>query len=231
MNSLVKRGAFTLIELLVVISIIGILIGLLLPAVQKIKEAANRIKCANNLKQIGLAVHNHCDVMQIFPDGGERRWSNRSFNGDTPNVAPFQNWGFFYQILPYIEQNNLWMCKNDSDVFSKQVPVFNCPSRGNSRVFLDWFSGQVRGHGDYAGNGGVSLIGTDNCGMYGNGLDGVIVRRPSSAPERSVQITFNNVPDGTSNTLLVAEKRMNVGLLGQSQQDDDAGWMGGITIS
>ncbi|MFZ9794391.1 MAG: DUF1559 domain-containing protein, partial [Gemmataceae bacterium] len=129
MSKVAKHVGFTLIELLVVISIIGILIGLLLPAVQKIKEAANRIQCLNNLKQIGLAVYNHFDVMQFFPDGGESYWLNRSFNGSMPNAAPFQNWGFFYQVLPYIEQNNLWLCKSDFDVYSKSIPIFNCPSR------------------------------------------------------------------------------------------------------
>src|SRR5438132_12020613 len=113
MQILRKRRGFTLIELLVVIAIIAILIALLVPAVQKVREASNIAQCKNQLKQIGLAFQTHHDTFGVFPSGGTS-WqdANRVLEKDgTPANYLKQHWGWAYQILPYIEQENLWAHK------------------------------------------------------------------------------------------------------------------------
>ncbi len=97
--------AFTLIELLVVIAIIGVLIGLLLPAVQKVREAANRAKCQNNLKQLGLAIHNFHDVFGVMPTAGSADGRPLS-GGPWPNSGEGTNWQC--HIMPFVEQANLY---------------------------------------------------------------------------------------------------------------------------
>ncbi len=127
-----RRSAFTLIELLVVIAIIAVLIGLLLPAVQKVRESASRLKCQNNLKQIGLALHNHMDAQGGLPANGNYRYSGA--------VTATNAWSGLARILPEIEQENLFRgidftvgYNSQVGISSKRVATFVCPSEVNDK--------------------------------------------------------------------------------------------------
>jgi prepilin-type N-terminal cleavage/methylation domain-containing protein/prepilin-type processing-associated H-X9-DG protein len=224
------RPAFTLIELLVVIAIIGVLIALLLPAVQRAREAANRVACANHLKQIGLAFHMHDSIRGWLPDAGGGWWKPRSKGPDgVPLTAPYQDWGWAYQILPYIEQQNLWAEPVDTDVAAVAVPLYFCPSRRAPVSLPGIQSGMPdgpRGAIDYA-----ACAGTD--GNFGFGDDGgrtgmVVHRNDGSISNPSPPVSLANVPDGTSNTLMVGERNYNLAHFGESWQwDENNGYIDG----
>ena len=223
-------SGFTLVELLVVIAIIGILVSLLLPAVQSAREAARRMQCKNHLKQIGLACLSHENARGFLPDGGERFWLTRTMNGDTPAAAGEQNWGVFYQVLPYVEQENNWSQVSDDDVLKTAIPFYFCPSRRRPEVLSGnplFPSTSPRAQNDYAGNAGTDTTGNTGWATLGDGKDGVIVRRPGGGSDRSGPVDNAAIRDGSSNTIMIGEKAYNAGRRGQWQPDDDGGYVEG----
>jgi prepilin-type N-terminal cleavage/methylation domain-containing protein/prepilin-type processing-associated H-X9-DG protein len=201
-KSLNRRRGFTLVELLVVIAIMGILIGLLLPAVQKIRETASRLSCLNNLKQIGLACHNYHDTHGSLPPGYLA--ASYYFDGAT-DTAPGWGWGAF--ILPQIEQENLHRSINfalpiqapqNGSAIQQMLKLYLCPSDlwpGNPFAVPDGFGNTLAlaAPSSYA-----ACCGGDESSTFGPNGQGVFYRNSRTR--------LTDITDGTSNTIIIGEK-------------------------
>ena len=246
------RRAFTLIELLVVIAIIGILIALLLPAVQYARESARRTQCANNLHQIGIAIHNHEHAMRALPTGGDMPWPflpNYKTSYGHIFGPDMQGGGWAYQILPHFENSSVQNQRGNSSaqmqelIESSSMDMYFCPSRRrnarqDNRVLNDYAAAHPTNDLSFTDDSNLQYnamfrgyafdIGTAQNQTYG----GVIVRTNWNIATQSKvgstsPIILANVKDGTTNTLMISEKRLIPTQYLTGAWHDDRGWTDG----
>jgi prepilin-type N-terminal cleavage/methylation domain-containing protein len=208
-----NRGGFSLLELLLVIGIIGVLIALLVPGVQRAREAVQRVTCANHLRQIGLGFQNHHGTLGILPSGGEAWYTPPTYDGLQPAVGDQQQAGWGFQLLPYIEGDNAWKA-GPVVAIATPNPLFFCPARRDPQTvtFPDEYTPPLTG-GDLTH--ALCDYAASNWELTG------VVR-----PGRSLRMA--DVTDGTSQTLVAADKRLNLADLGTPQPDDNEGYTSGF---
>lgn len=227
---------FTLVELLVVIAIIGILVSLLLPAVQQVREAARRTECLNNLKQIGLACMNFQSARRKFPTAGgsaDDYWPNSFGNRENYEAA-----GWMYQILPYLEQDNIHRQRTqlgwdggDHALIETPITTYQCASRGER--FGTWWDVIPMALGDYAGvmgsendldpaigtwefqwNEGLPVTATEAdwvwTGIISRGGHVEYQSGGSKVVTKFAKVNFRDITDGSSNTIMIMEKAVNI---------------------
>ena len=280
-----NRQAFTLVELLVVIAIIGVLVALLLPAVQAARESARRTQCINQVKQMMLSMHNHESAKRAFPGGGIAPWPELtnflSGPGGTPLGPDRQGLSWAYQILPYLEGQATYNIHDTAELHRTAVPMYNCPSRRGPTLhplyetYLMDYAAAVPARtrtqypskaADFVLTRDDNLYGTVGCALqefWGAadatidlryepehlnfitaaslssksyvGYMGVIVRSNFCAECDAgkqttgfyTRISFGQITDGSSNTLVLGEKRLRPSLYEIGEWHDDIGWSDG----
>jgi prepilin-type N-terminal cleavage/methylation domain-containing protein/prepilin-type processing-associated H-X9-DG protein len=206
-----KPMGFTLIELLVVMAVISVLIGLLLPAVQAAREAARRIQCTNNLKQIGIALHNYQTAQGVFPPGYSSLWK---LDGSDYGVAEDDvghGWGWASMILPHMEQSMVYNAINfgltmtfpaNDTAQLLRISSYLCPSDSQKQTV------PVRNQDNTAT---VYTVGTGNyVGMYGTGEIADAPGRGNGLFYRNSRHTFADIADGSSQTMMAGERSHNL---------------------
>ncbi len=214
-----RRKAFTLVELLVVIAIIGILVAMLLPAVQAAREAARRMSCSNNMKQIGLGLHLYHDTFRQFPPG----WRGYDLTTGQPDWLGDPGWGWCAAILPYMEQQNLYdeslrfelpiTAHENEQGRTTYLPMFRCPSDIGDQMF-ELHAGHDHMHGvpSQSGLAGFPLLmpTANYVGVFGT-VD--LHDACENGPCRGDGVFFLNrgirmaeISDGLSQTLMVGER-------------------------
>lgn len=217
-----RRSAFTLIELLVVIAIIAVLVGLLVPAVQKVREAASRIQCANNLKQIGLAAHGFHDTNRFLVPS----W----IGSNSLDPDGWATWAVL--LLPYLDQTPVYLqwdlrypaSKQIPSAYQQQLSVYLCPSRPAPVLSIGDFLSPGGGLSDYGASFGTDATGSTSNGVIiptanmsnstatdANGNPIVLIWRG--------QLTLASITDGTSNTLMFGEKHIRPNSLRGKNED------------
>ena len=235
-----SRFGFTLIELLVVIAIIAILIGLLLPAVQKVREAAARLKCSSNMRQISLSVHNYESARGVLPPGGINSGPNTQVEGleeygtQTGSTWSYANMSFLTVMLPYIEQANVLLAASGGYNFKKnwddpanqacaatRIPLYECPGNPTDKRVLGgsftpyaadfWPVSRSNDTASVWTGLGLTYPGKDSC-------KGIL--------QVNSLIKITNVPDGLTNTIMIGESsaRQQGWIKGKQKYNDGATW-------
>jgi len=253
----VRRWGFSVLDLLVTVALLLLLMALMLPAITRVRAAADRQKCGHNLAVIALAFHNYHNDYNIFPTGGGHAEQGRAYiaNGKTERnpplggklpdgahvvSAPSQEWGWAYQILPYLELDHLYHKTSDDEIRQTVIPTYFCPARRKPGVNEKNARGLTMAGIDYAGNGGVTGPAEEiewlKQGKYRPPFNdytatGIVIRSSAWYPEKGVKlrgVSFDGgIPDGSSRTAMVLEKRMQLGKINQNPPNDDWSFVDG----